>query len=245
MARQFLCSVLVTIPLALSLPGCSGTQMAPTPLPLPAGQKLQLPNTSKPQDPTPQFWTISGTVWLYGETGVVPASEGPVFAWVEHAQGGYGAGAQISETGRYELQVAKDTTWVSVSAGAGVQPCAIGFSPKGDSTVDINLVWDLQQLGANLPPGLPLQPPTLSGVVYEQTSKGRRPIAEALVGLDAVGGDGVVIANTRTDANGRYMLCGVPQRERTALYVQSGGFSRLFQFEDFRGKSTLDVDMTR
>lgn len=88
-----------------------------------------------------------------------------------------------------------------------------------------------------------LKAPILSGTVYEQTPSGRRPISGARVGLDGLNGDGVVIANTLTDAAGRYVLCGVPQRERTALFADKPGVARVFPFEDFGGKSTFDIEM--
>ena len=181
-------------------------------------------------------------MWLYGQNGAVPAFGGRVFGWVEHDQSGYSSGVEISATGRYELRVATDTTWVSL-AGPGFQPCAVAFSPQGNSTVDINLVVDPLALVANLPPGLMLKAPTLSGTVYEQSPSGRRPIAGAWVGLDGLYGDGVVLANTLTDSAGRYVLCGVPQRARTALAAEKLGVARVFPFDDFGGKSTFDIEM--
>jgi hypothetical protein len=167
-----------------------------------------------------------------------------VWRWVEHPLGGYSAAAEISADGRFEFQVAKNSTWVSLFAGPYYQPCAVGFSPKGTSTADVSLVVDPQQLGAHLPPALMARTPTLSGMVYEQTPNGKRPIAGALVGLDGFGGDGVVIADTLTDADGRYMFCGVPQREKTTLFVEVGGFEdRSFYFEEFEGRTTFDIEM--
>jgi hypothetical protein len=243
MACQLLCAVLVTLLLGGSILGCSGSPVAPTPEPSPATRIPPKASPSTQPDPsTPQYWTISGTVWLYTENGAVPSFGGQVSGWVEHNHGAYSSSAEISATGRYELRVATDTTWVSL-AGPGFQPCAVAFSPKGNSTADINLVVDPLGLVANLPPGLMLNAPTLSGTVYEQTPSGRRPIGGARVGLDGLNGDGVVIANTLTDAAGRYVLCGVPQRERTALFVETPGVVRVFQFDDFGGKSTFDIEM--
>jgi hypothetical protein len=187
-------------------------------------------------------------VWLYGPTGVSAASDGQVWAWVESTGGGAAAAGAISAAGRYQIQVEKNTTWVSlfVRATPFRQPCAVGFSPKGDFTADISLAADPQQLSAHLPPGLTLQAPTLSGVVYEQTPNGKRPIADAWVGLDGLYGDGVPLAETLTDADGRYVLCGVPQREKTALFAFMGEFeTRIIAFEQFQGRATFDIEMTR
>jgi hypothetical protein len=41
------------------------------------------------------------------------------------------------------------------------------------------------------------------------------------------------------------VFCGVPQREKTTLFVEVGGFEdRSFYFEEFEGRSTFDIEMT-
>src|SRR5262245_56904035 len=125
MACQLPCAIPVTLLLGGSVFGCSGSPVSPTPQPT---QATRIPPTAsaptQPDPSTPQYWTISGTVWLYTQWGAVPSFGGQVSGWVEHDQGGYSTGAEISATGRYELRVATDTTWVSL-AGPGFQPCAV------------------------------------------------------------------------------------------------------------------------
>jgi len=51
--------------------------------------------------------------------------------------------------------------------------------------------------------------PRITGLVYETTADGRKPIPGARVFFDPMGGMGLVAAITTTDANGRYAFCNV------------------------------------
>src|SRR5438045_9283760 len=51
--------------------------------------------------------------------------------------------------------------------------------------------------------------PRITGMVYETTVDGRKPIPGAKVFFDPLGGMGLVAAITTTDANGRYAFCNV------------------------------------
>ncbi len=115
----------------------------------------------------------------------------------------------------------------------------------GNVSADAHLVSDVRQLGANLPADLRSQEPTLSGTVYEQTSTGRNPVANAWVSLDGLYGLGLLIADTLTDAEGRYVLCGVPQLPGLELLATADGF-QLFEYSsDLIGRTTLDVELRR
>jgi hypothetical protein len=48
----------------------------------------------------------------------------------------------------------------------------------------------------------------ISGVVYEVIGGERRPAANAYVAYDPL--DGFPLAMTRTDTEGRFLLCGIP-----------------------------------
>src|SRR5262245_41640776 len=106
MIRRWLCTVLVTVPLLLHVSGCSGNSpVAPSPRPsIPSSGPT---GPTVPTEPTAQSWTVSGTVWLYGQTGVAAARSGTVFEWIEEGLGGSNFGSDISATGRYEIQVPK------------------------------------------------------------------------------------------------------------------------------------------
>jgi hypothetical protein len=234
---QFLVGVL-GVCLGSTLACSQSTPLSPTPG----------PSAVKPSDPgSGAFWTISGTVWEYGAGEPAPASSSRLFGWVENPGSGHTTGSfGVSPGGQYQLRVPRDTTWVSLFGGSGHQPCAVGFAPTGDTAADLYRVTDSTRLGVNLPTELLSQTPTLSGVVYEATPAGRRPIPNAWVTLDGLGGMGVLIADTMSDAAGRYTLCGVPQRDQTSLVVGAPGFViTYYWFSDFGGRATFDIEMQR
>jgi len=104
-------------------------------------------------------------------------------------------------------------------------------------------VIDAEQLGGHLPASLLALGPTLSGVVYEDTPAGRLPVPDAGVILDSLYGLGLVIADTGTDADSRYVLCGVPDVPGLTLQVSASGYQPAELAAT--GTSTLDVPLRR
>jgi hypothetical protein len=220
--------------------GCSD-QLPSTPTP---------PTTSGPQPPDPQpanAWTVSGTVWVHGPGGVTPAREGAVFGWIEAERSGRTTGrVPVGSDGRYIFNIPVNTTRVRVNRGiTGYQPCAVTREPTGNVSADTHIVTDPQQLGANLPPELMAQGPTLSGVAYEQTASGRRPLANVWVTLDGLDGLGLLIADTLTDSEGRYVLCSVPHLPGLSLLALVDGFELFEFYSGLVGRTTLDFEMRR
>jgi hypothetical protein len=190
--------------------------------------------------------TISGTMWIHDAT-VTAATGGLVFGWVERPGSGRTTGpVLVSALGRYQFKVPKDTLRVSVFGGPGHQPCAAAQVITADATLDVHRVVDRSYLNGNLPAVLRAQTPTLSGVVYENTAQGRRPIPDAWVTLDGLGGMGVLVADTRSDAQGRYLLCNVPQTPSMAIVVGADGFAiKEVYHPELADKTTLDIEMRR
>jgi hypothetical protein len=62
--------------------------------------------------------------------------------------------------------------------------------------------------------------------------------------LDGLDGMGLPIASTRTDANGRFVFCGMSD-STTYLYASKSGY-RLFEISvPLAGNTTFDVELTR
>jgi hypothetical protein len=134
---------------------------------------------------------------------------------------------------------------VSIFGGPGEQVCAVTIVPTGDTVADVHTVVDTSLLGASLPSMLREMTPTLSGAVYENTLEGRQPVPNARVELDGLGGLGLPIAETRTDADGRYVLCAVPQIAGLYLYASAPGFDLFELGHDLLGLTTLDIVLRR
>jgi hypothetical protein len=104
--------------------------------------------------------------------------------------------------GRYTAEVPKRRVFVTANVGA-LQPCTANATVDRDTTIDVQVV----------PPGStftapPESGPTITGVVYETTPQGRRPLRGVDVWLET-GFDGWLVANTQTDGLGRFLLCRV------------------------------------
>jgi hypothetical protein len=109
--------------------------------------------------------------------------------------------------------------------------------------IDSFHVTDTAQLGTNLPAALASRLPLVSGVLFEQTANGPRPVPNFWVTLDAMGGDGMMIADTLTDAEGRYVFCNVPHRP--GLVIATGGGAFDLANVDALNKTKVDVELKR
>jgi hypothetical protein len=62
---------------------------------------------------------------------------------------------------------------------------------------------------------------TIFGTVYETTASGRRPLQGAWVGWEAL--FDTVVADFRSDADGHYTLCGLPQTMTIDIFAERVG----------------------
>lgn len=229
----------LAVTLALSaLLGCScGSPSSPSPL------SPRIPPTTLPLPAT--SWTVTGTVWDHGQAGPSPTSSGVVFGWISNERGGHTTGSiAIGADGRYKFSVPTDTTRVHVNSPKN-QPCVASVAITGNVTMDVHTVTDALQLGAHLPDLLSSQQPTLSGMVYEQSSNGRLPLANTKIYLDGLDGLGLIIATTLTDNEGRYVLCSVPPIRGLIVQAALTGFQLFESKGDLTGVTTLDIEMRR
>src|SRR5688572_30199946 len=190
--------------------------------------------------------TVSGTVWLHGTAGVTGYANGRMFGWVQLPTRGSTTGPVPTDAnGRFSFTVAQGAQVRLQSAADGFQPCQVVVRANTDVTQDIHVVVDRQQLGSHLPPELLAHTPVLAGVVYEQATGGRTPLADVRVSLDSLGGLGFVAATTLTDADGRYILCGLADDPSTYLFAWKEGY-RLFESSvNVTGNTTLDIELRR
>ena len=190
---------------------------------LACGSESSAPAVAIPTAPTPAAPTFA-TVTL---TGIVSerAFGGPALGalvGVGSVQGtapwvGAPGSARVDGQGRYELKMREDTgpAYVKASKVGYVQQCAVSVT----LTTDVNADLTITPFADVLTSGLPTAPNRrhISGVVYELTDTGRQPLSNAWVGWDAF--LDTVVAETRTDAQGRYRLCGIPMGKIDGLFA--------------------------
>lgn len=170
-----------------------------------SGPSAPIPPTATPSPVSGA--TVSGVV----VEGTIPIGDARVRVWY----GGYiGLGPSVvaDANGAFRLtNVPQGTTWLVAFKYGYAQPCAVPATVQGDATVNVQLIAQ-----ANLTAASTLSSPagsrTVSGVVVQMTDTGKQPVAGASVLFEpAPLVNDWVVANTYSDANGRFFLCGLPQ----------------------------------
>jgi hypothetical protein len=213
----------------------------------PANPISSTPSPAAPAPPPGPRATVSGTVWIHDANGVRPDANGRMFGWVQEPREGRTTGQLPTDgSGRFSFTVPIGAqVRLQSSINNGYQPCQVMVRADSDVMQDIHAVLDRQQLGAQLPAEFLAHTPLISGVVFEQTDEGRRPLADVRVELDGLGGLGWVAATTLTDANGRYILCGLADEPSTYVYASKSGYKLFESMVRVAGNTALDIEMRR
>jgi hypothetical protein len=129
------------------------------------------------------------------------------------------SGPHMSDAnGRYQLPPLPESAQVMVYAEKKdyVQQCA---SPPVRMTADATVVVELvSRANLSASPNTVRSVPGfrfVSGTVYENTAAGKRHVAGAWVEYDPFTDNWAAL--TYTDANGRYLLCGIPEAARADI----------------------------
>lgn len=175
-----------------------------------------LPAPTAPQPSSPPF-TLSGIVLNYTSAGSRPQSGVPLLV---RSWGLPGPLLEFTVTsdanGRYEVS---GLPYGAVTIQPSIQsdyraPCPAGTDVlNGNATFDVHVVSTTLLSTAGAPASMPKSIISFSGVVFETTSEGPRPIAGATVDLqgDSARSDaGAGYATTLTDSNGQYLVCTAP-----------------------------------
>lgn len=231
---------------ALVLSGCdeggSRPPSSPTPLTPPAAPA-----------PSSQTHTLSGRVVEGTTQGVRPIADVPIMITIFPPPGAFprpsGFRSLVSDSeGRYVIGEVPHQHSVVLRAASPYtpgrsQPCAAALTMGADAVLDVELVSSPTTRRT-------IQgSPTISGVVYQTTAEGRRPIADAAVGYEAVCWTGEFpYAWTRTDANGRYELCRLPSVDIVSdgcVVAFAAGRSSSSGLLNPRADMIVDIDLSR
>jgi hypothetical protein len=196
--------------------------------------------------------TISGTITELGPQGQQPVAGAriDVYLYASHRSGHWMSDVTEAD-GRYELWGIFSGAIAVLFAGKGngeyVQPCVHEATVTSDMSLDIEIVprsagGAAASAAARRGPGA-----FLTGVVYGQLPDGTRaPLPDAMVALD--GDVAPLAADTITDADGRYVLCGIPRGPHDLAAMAEGGYD-IFKNPprsiDVAGDMTLDVELRR
>jgi hypothetical protein len=208
MRRLVMMCLLAVVPL-----GCGASALTPTaPSPLQAVTGPFSPGSTTGSN------TVGGVITEMTSQGSRPLGGVSVSAWVDLGRSGYSYmwanGARATDpNGRYQLANLPEGASVTLQVWKEgyVQQCAAPtFKAAGDTMIDLRVVS--KALVSADPASV--SPPAagyrnISGVVYENSSDGRRPLAGAFVDFEPF--EDFPAALTLTDPQGRYLLCGIPE----------------------------------
>ena len=195
--------------------GCGASALTPT-----APSPAPLATVSSPFPPGSLVGpnTVGGIVTEIAPQGSRPLGGVSVSAWVDLGRFAYSYmwanGARATDpNGRYLLANLPDGASVTLQVWKEgyVQQCAAPtFKAAGDTMIDLRVVS--KALVSADPASV--SPPAagfrkITGVVYENSSDGKRPLAGAFVDFEPF--EDFPAALTLTDPQGRYLLCGIPE----------------------------------
>ena len=106
-----------------------------------------------------------------------------------------------------------------------VQPCAATMTVNDDTVRDVEIISEAA-IASNSAQLARVTPPTLTGTVFEQTVAGWQPASGVIVGAEY--DFDFVNASARSDAAGRYLLCGLPERV-VLFYIARPGIGPTYQ----------------
>jgi hypothetical protein len=189
--------------------------------------------------------TVTGSVWLYSPTERQPLAGVNVGIWLELPRAAHPAGSVKSDSaGRFSFETPSDAL-VRLYTGTKelIQPC-LSTVRVGQTEATIRVVAESHLLQAREWPDFAVER-RLSGTIFEASPTGRLPSVDAWVQVDGVMGDGRALADTRTDANGRFVVCGLEGETQIphALVVAKPGFQLAFARIPAQGGGPLDVEL--
>jgi hypothetical protein len=190
--------------------------------------------------------TLSGVVTERSSGRPVEGAEVQVHPGQGHQGSWYWQAGVSNAAGRYTINSRFPLLGARVVASHDhyVQQCVVTVTQQGDATVDLTVSSVVDREALSVP--IAATPPdsrTVSGTVFEMTATGRQPVENAWVGLDDTSNG--FVAETRSDAAGRYLLCGMPEVRLTGLHAGKAGYNVGVFSVDPGSHAVVDVEITR
>ena len=195
---------------------------------------------------------VSGRLLVYFP-GVVSPLSAILVGWVEANGAGRTTGpVSVDGNARYDLVVERGARVRLYAGGNGgneiYQPCAVTVVADADVERDVRVVGDYSLIGAMVPSAFLERTRTLSGVVYETMPGGsRRPLPFATVSVGGLRDGnydlGWPVANTRTDSDGRYLICGLEGDMSVHVYATHPQRPVYESVVDLNGNTVLDIEL--
>jgi hypothetical protein len=183
-------------------------------------------------------------VVLYSGSERQPVGNVSVEWWVEQPNRfRFRERLKTDSAGRFSLEVPSNGLLRLYSRPDGLyQPCVTTVK-VGQTETTIRLVAEADVLRARDWPDFQIDG-VRSGTVFETSSTAVIPVPGALVQVDGVFGDGVPLSDTLSDANGRFVVCGLEGHPWHALVASKA--NRLgIELIPVQGTGPLDIELNR
>jgi hypothetical protein len=145
-------------------------------------------------------------------------------------------------SGRYQIADVPedpDAAYVHASKDGYVQPCASAITLATDASLDLTLTA-VANVAVMALPTLP-NARQIGGTIYTSKDGQRQPVAGASVGWEMA--MDTVVAETVTDVQGRYRLCGMPTDRISGFYAQKGNGAPMYIDVAGGGDALVDFDL--
>lgn len=184
-------------------------------------------------------------MWLHSATGAQLLAGHRAGIWIERPLSAGPAGAVTSDSsGRFTFDVPADAlVRLYTRTPELLQPC-LSTIRVDQAEATLRVVATSQILEARDWPGIAVERQG-SGTVFEETSTGRQPSADAWVQVDGAYGDGRPLADTRTDANGRFVVCGLEGHPWHALVIAKAGYRLAYAAPPTGGADSVEVELRK
>jgi hypothetical protein len=188
------------------------TSVIPTPIPQPMAPAPSGPSV-----------TLTGTVSDTSAAPVIASVGAYPLRWA-NAWSGPPRTTQTDAAGHFRfaaLPQHPDVVYVRAWKDGYVQQCATAVTLHNDASLSLTVTPYASVVTTGLATVAGLR--QVGGTVFERRNGERRPAAGVWVGWEPI--LDTVVADTRTDAEGRYKLCGLP-RDRIDLFAVRVGTNR-------------------
>src|SRR5262245_326461 len=188
-----------------------GSQSSST---LPAAPTVPAIPSSTPV-PTTTTYRLSGAVQERTRQGAQPIANASVNLWVDTGRFGYSYwwmnGPVYSDaSGKFQMpNLPPAIGWLTVYKEGYVQQCALPAINLDTNAENLEVTLVARENASVDKLSVPgsVRGRILAGRIVENTPSGVQPVAGAFVGFDPV--PAFPVATTYSDANGRYLLCGL------------------------------------
>jgi len=224
------------------------------------GSSVATPPTTPSQPSQPATYVVSGTVTETVNGVSRPAAGRKVDIYISPTicDSGQpnkpclpenGAVVETDQNGRYTAPVTVLPKTLVYVAGAGIhaagqQPCLASALVDKDTIIDVEVF----PVGSSLTPP-PSASPMISGLVYETTPQGRKPVRGVVAWLEVGWADAYLAAKTQTDDAGRFFFCRVnaPVRMGVSRYqdMVAAGYKDGVAFIPGTGDMFFEIEVKR